>query len=467
MLKENQRLYNNTLIILDVILSLIAFLTGYYFRVFTHAKTIVFTNQYLTLALLIIPIWYILLKIINLQNSQKNKAYSIVIIEYTLIAVLGISILFIFIFWFKLESISRVAILIFGITDLILHSTLKIIIISIQKKNTLKGKNTKNALIYADKSSVDFIEKIIEAKQYGYNIFAIVSNDEIITNKYNSLFKILNLQHDINKFLEENEIDDVIYCKENIKSTEIRDLVYSCEEIGVNFQLQSELFSLIASKSQLNYLNETPVLSINSTSTDYFALSIKKIIDYIISFFALIVSFPIMLIIALAIKIESKGPIFFKQTRVGLRGRKFTMYKFRTMVDNAEKLKKQLEKHNEVDGPVFKIKKDPRITKVGAFLRKTSLDEFPQFLNVISGQMSIVGPRPPIPEEVKQYERWQLRRLSMKPGITCIWQVSGRNNISFEQWMKMDLQYIDNWSLRLDIMLIIKTINTVFKRTGY
>lgn len=467
MLKENARLYNNVLSIFDVTITLIAFITGYYIRVFSKAGVIIFSNQYLTLGLLIIPIWYVLLKIINLQNSQQNKAYSIVIIEYFLVVVIGISVLFVFIFWFKLDAISRIAIFIFGIADLILLSVIKIIIISVQKSKTIKGKNVKNTLIFADATSIDFIEKIQQAKQFGYNINAIISEDEKIKSNFSSEYNIIKNNFDFNKYIENNEIDEVIYCKENINSTEIRNLVYSCEEVGVNFQLQSELFSLIASKSQLNYLNETPVLSISATSTDYFALSIKKTLDFVFALFALLITSPIMLIIAIAIKIESKGPILFKQKRVGLRGRDFTMYKFRTMVVNAEALKKELEAQNEVDGPVFKIKKDPRITKVGAFLRKTSLDEFPQFLNVLFGDMSVVGPRPPIRTEVEQYERWQLRRLSMKPGITCIWQVSGRNNISFDEWMKMDLQYIDNWSLRLDIMLIIKTFNAIFKRTGY
>ncbi|MFZ4414720.1 MAG: sugar transferase, partial [Bacteroidales bacterium] len=167
------------------------------------------------------------------------------------------------------------------------------------------------------------------------------------------------------------------------------------------------------------------------------------------------------------IKMETKGPVFFKQERVGFHGRIFTMYKFRTMILHSAELKKELENRNEADGPVFKIKNDPRITKMGAFLRRTSLDEFPQFLNVLMGEMSVVGPRPPVPEEVALYERPQLRRLSVKPGITCIWQVSGRNQIGFDEWMKLDLQYIDNWSLKLDILLILKTINAIYRRTGY
>jgi len=174
-----------------------------------------------------------------------------------------------------------------------------------------------------------------------------------------------------------------------------------------------------------------------------------------------------MLIIALLIKLTSKGPVIYRQARVGLRGRQFDLYKFRTMVVNAEELREQLLTANEADGPVFKIKNDPRITKIGKFLRKTGLDELPQFINVLIGDMSLVGPRPPIPSEVEQYERWQLRRLSMKPGITCTWQIEpNRNNISFNEWMKMDLNYIDNWSNKLDLVLFFKTIRTILKGSG-
>jgi len=196
------------------------------------------------------------------------------------------------------------------------------------------------------------------------------------------------------------------------------------------------------------------------------ALKTKEFFDALISLLASIGLSPVFLGIAMAIKLDSKGPIFFSQKRVGLRGRRFQVLKFRTMVVNAEELKHQLMDRNEMDGPVFKITDDPRITKVGRFLRKTSLDELPQFFNVLMGDMSVVGPRPPLPVEVRVYERWQLRRLSMKPGITCIWQVSGRNDIPFEEWMKMDLEYIDNWSLKLDFVLFLKTIRTMVKGDG-
>ena len=467
MLKENERLYNNVLALFDIILSLFAFVLAYYIRVFTVAKSLMYPEQYLTLGILIIPVWFILIKVVNLQSEQRVKAYSVILIEYGIIIIIGVSILFISIFLFKLDNISRIAILIFGITDFLFLFTAKIILFKRIKRKAIKGKGLKNVILITDETSIDFIEKIIHGKQWGYKIFSIISDSDIITKKYCGNYKIQGNTADIDKIVEKNAIDEIIYCKNDINTHEVQNLIYSCEEIGVTLQMQSEFFSLIASKSHVNYFSETPVMSFSTTPTDYFALSVKSVLDYIISFFALLIFSPFLITIGIIIKIESKGPVFFKQKRVGLRGRMFAMYKFRTMVKNAEKLKQNLQDKNEADGPVFKIKNDPRITRFGAFLRKTSLDEFPQFFNVLLGDMSIVGPRPPVKEETEQYERHQLRRLSMKPGITCIWQVSGRNEISFEDWMKMDLQYIDNWSLKFDLILILKTINAIFRRTGY
>jgi lipopolysaccharide/colanic/teichoic acid biosynthesis glycosyltransferase len=189
--------------------------------------------------------------------------------------------------------------------------------------------------------------------------------------------------------------------------------------------------------------------------------------DIGVSLLMIIILSPVLLAISILIKVSSPGPIIFKQTRVGLRGRQFGLFKFRTMIVNAEILRKELEAENEADGPVFKIKDDPRVTKIGKFLRKTGLDELPQLFNILKGEMSLIGPRPPLYEETKSYKRWQLRRLSVKPGLSCFWQIKpDRNSIKFEKWMELDLAYIDNWSLRLDFIILLKTILTVFQRTG-
>ncbi|MDP3285157.1 MAG: sugar transferase, partial [Desulfobacterales bacterium] len=195
---------------------------------------------------------------------------------------------------------------------------------------------------------------------------------------------------------------------------------------------------------------------------------IKNLIDYVAAGIGFIILMPIFLVIAAAIKISSKGPVFYKQLRSGLNGRTFTFYKFRTMLADADEKRRELEGLNESDGPVFKIKNDPRIIPfIGHFLRRTSLDELPQLINILRGEMSLVGPRPPIPAEVAQYKPWQRRRLSMKPGLTCIWQTSpNRNDISFDDWMKLDLEYIDNWSLMLDFKLLLKTVKVVLFGNG-
>lgn len=188
----------------------------------------------------------------------------------------------------------------------------------------------------------------------------------------------------------------------------------------------------------------------------------KRGIDIIGAGSGLLLLSPVIAIVACAVKFTSKGPIFFSQKRVGKNGQIFDMYKFRSMVVNAEELKEKLAHQNEMSGPMFKMKDDPRVTKVGKFIRKTSLDELPQLWNVLKGDMSLVGPRPSLPKEVKQFEKWMFRRLTVKPGLTCYWQVSGRNNIDFEDWMKLDISYVEDRNLWIDIKLIFKTVFVLF-----
>lgn len=195
-------------------------------------------------------------------------------------------------------------------------------------------------------------------------------------------------------------------------------------------------------------------------------LFFKRLFDIIISFFALIVLFPLLIIVALVIKLDSRGPVIFIQKRVGKDGEEFLFYKFRSMVHGAERLKEHLHHLSETDGPIFKIKHDPRITRIGRFLRKTSIDELPQFFNVLKGNMSLVGPRPPLPEEVAKYTPHQLKRLSIKPGLTCLWQISGRSNISFYEWIELDIYYINYMSFLLDLKILIRTIPVVITGRG-
>lgn len=208
-------------------------------------------------------------------------------------------------------------------------------------------------------------------------------------------------------------------------------------------------------------IEEQEIIQIERKESTLYKVS-KRALDVIASFLGLVILSPILLIVAILIKLESKGPAIFAQSRIGLNGKEFKMYKFRSMVQNAEELKEKLAKQNEMSGPMFKIKNDPRVTKVGKFIRKTSIDELPQLLNILKGDMTLVGPRPSLPREVEKFESWMLKRLDVKPGLTCYWQVSGRNNIDFYEWMKLDLKYVNDMSFWLDIKLIFKTVAVLF-----
>jgi exopolysaccharide biosynthesis polyprenyl glycosylphosphotransferase len=192
----------------------------------------------------------------------------------------------------------------------------------------------------------------------------------------------------------------------------------------------------------------------------------KRTLDVIVSACLLVLIAPVLLLIALAIAIESPGPILFRQVRSGRDGEPFVFLKFRSMVEDAEERRKEIEAFNEADGPIFKIRNDPRVTRVGRFLRRTSLDELPQLWNVLRGEMSLVGPRPPLPSEVTQYEAWHLQRLLVRPGITGLWQVSGRSNLGFTEMVELDLQYIQRWSLWLDLRILLRTLLVVFLANG-
>ncbi len=263
-------------------------------------------------------------------------------------------------------------------------------------------------------------------------------------------------------------IDEVIFLPESVPLARLRPLFEVCEEMGVRTHLPLNFFKGRIARPVIDALGEIPVLSYWPTRDIGPALLFKYAFDRVAASLALVVLSPLLLGVALAVRLSSPrgAPVLFRQTRCGLNGRLFTLYKFRTMRPGAEAERDSLVALNEQSGPVFKIRRDPRVTTLGRFLRKYSIDELPQLWNVLRGEMSLVGPRPPLPGEVAQYDRWQRRRLSMKPGITCLWQVGGRNTLPFDTWMKLDLHYIDNWSLTLDFRILARTVYVVLTGHG-
>ncbi|MEM7166476.1 MAG: sugar transferase [Planctomycetota bacterium] len=276
----------------------------------------------------------------------------------------------------------------------------------------------------------------------------------------------LGCVREIAKVLCRTAVDEVLVtlpiksCYDTIQGT-----VKTCEEAGVQVSIDADLFQSEITQPSTSR-DSNPKIIYSCVPYSKWQLRLKRMMDIAGAVVGLTIFAIPMLLIAALIKLTSRGPVFFRQTRVGRNHRQFQILKFRTMIVDAETKVEALKHLNEVDGPVFKIKRDPRITWIGRILRKLSLDELPQFINVLVGEMSLVGPRPPIPSEVVEYEWWQRRRLSMKPGITCFWQVSGRNNIGFEEWMQLDLQYIDRWSIGLDLLLLLKTVPAVLRARG-
>lgn len=262
------------------------------------------------------------------------------------------------------------------------------------------------------------------------------------------------------------QIDSVVLAVEPDDMPMTASLLATAESMGVPVCLLPGLYRTAIARPVHANLNGTPTVAYRRVPEEPVAVALKNIIDRIGAVVGLVLALPIMIAAAVAIKFESPGPVFFRQIRSGANGRLFPLLKFRTMTADADRHKDSLKDLNEMSGPVFKIRNDPRVTRTGRFLRKYSIDEIPQFINVLRGEMSLVGPRPPLPSEVANYEPWQRRKLSVKPGLTCIWQVSGRNQIDFEDWMKLDLEYIDNWSLWLDARIIARTIPTVIRANG-
>ena len=463
MLREKAKVVNSFLAIVDVLIAIISYNLSVFIEL-GHLDPL--TNKdSIIIHFLLIFLWYILAKALRLNQLYRSRPYSVVLFGCLNLAVVGTSALILFVWILDLYSIDFSRLLLFGIIDLFLTFGFKLVNYSYMKRARSKGFNTLHVIVIGDRTARSFLRRIVKMKEWGYRISAIIGNTEL-EQEFGPIAPFLPEDTDLEQLLRNKTIDEIIYCKETPSINEVESLLQLTSEIGVVFRMYSSFFNMLTNKTHLHYFGTTPLLTISNTPLNYLELKVKAAFDILFSAFVVIVFSPLYVLLALAIKLDSKGPVFFKQKRVGLRGRKFILFKFRTMVTNAEELKAKLIQQNEMDGPVFKMTNDPRITRVGRFLRKTSLDELPQFFNVLIGDMSIIGPRPPLPSEVKQYKRWQLRRLSMKPGITCIWQVSGRNDIPFEEWMKMDLEYIDNWSLKLDFIIFLKTIRTMIRGDG-
>lgn len=454
---------------IDILAIALAFQFAYYLNYKDPGGIFLNQKKFLVLFVVILPLWLIILYLIKNTEIPRTKRYRVMFIEYLQAAIIMLALIIITFMVLRINGISAIFQIELTVFGFLLLFAVRILEYKVFKIFRAKGYNQINVVLIADDSSLPFIESLVVRKEWGYRIIAVFSKSASLIDKYEKSIIFLPEENIsvLNDLIEGNIVDEVLYLKRKVVASEVRKMVSSCEELGIIFRLQYNHDKINLTNAIKTNIANTAFLNFINTPNSPYALALKKILDINISLFMMITLSPALLVISLLIKYTSRGPVLYKQARVGLRGRKFNLYKFRTMVYNAESLRKGLDAENEVDGPVFKIKNDPRITSIGKFLRKTGLDELPQLFNIMKGEMSLIGPRPPLESETIHYKRWQLRRLSVKPGLSCFWQIKeDRNNIKFEKWMELDLAYIDNWSLRLDLMIFLKTIKTVFQRSG-
>ncbi len=359
----------------------------------------------------------------------------------------------------------RVAVFIALSTTLLLG--LRLGVIALLQYYRRKGFNYQTVLIIGTgELARDFADRILNNLHFGLKILGFLDWERRPDLwRYRDIPCIGHLSG-LPDILRAKQVDYVVFAVEKNHLDLIESSVAACEEMGVRVSVLADFFHLKIAKRRVESFFGAPMICYDPAPIMSAPIVVKAILDRALAALGILMAAPVMISAAIAVRFSSSGPVIFRQPRCGLNGRMFTLFKFRTMVRDAEALKAGLMRFNEVDGAAFKMKNDPRITPVGRFLRKTSIDELPQLFNILKGDMSFVGPRPPLAEELARYDRWQRRKLSMKPGLTCLWQISGRSDVSFAEWMKLDLEYIDNWSLKKDAEILVRTVPAVLKGTG-
>ncbi len=334
----------------------------------------------------------------------------------------------------------------------------------------VNGRDLRYMLILGSNArAIEFARRISASRERGYRLLGFVDDDwHGLETLRSAGYDVVSDCAGLDLYLRRNVVDEVaIYLPLASYYKHSSHVATLCQQHGITMRINSDLFDLKTTRWRPEEFEGDQYIATYTYSSELWPRTVKRLLDIVVAVSALVCFAPVLVVAAIAIKLNSPGPVWFLQERIGLHKRRFKIFKFRTMVLNAERLLPALERQNEAGGPVFKIRNDPRITPVGRLLRRSSIDELPQLLNVLIGDMSLVGPRPlPVRDYEGFNEDWQRRRFSIKPGITCLWQVGGRSDLSFEQWMRLDLKYLDEWSLWLDLKILTMTVPAVFRGVG-
>ena len=477
MLKQQARLVARVVYLVDLALTSGAFFAAFFIRDVVlpwvapeQFPTGLFPlSEYLKVYPFVLVIWSVLLFSYHSYHSHRTIPLTKETLTILRVVTVGNLLLATLAYLIPLRQLSRVWFVLFAVLSTILLVAEKILLRVLARYVRSKGLNYRTVLIVGTgRRALDVAKMIVNHKYWGYKILGFVSDGHRLSNGW-ARYRIFGAVPDLKRILEQGHaepIDEIVFAVTRKKLDEMKQIFLMCEELGIRTRVAMNFFQNRVARMEVEEIEGIPFLTFTTTPSDETELAFKRALDVAVSMLILVLTAPVLLIAALAIRLTSPGSVLFKQERIGLNGRIFTLYKFRTMIEDAHERRGEVTHLNEMTGPVFKAKDDPRVTAVGRWMRRFSLDEIPQLWNVLKGDMSLVGPRPPIPEEVASYHRWHRRRLSMKPGLTCLWQVSGRNQVDFDRWMQMDLQYIDNWSPSLDLKILLRTIPAVLSGRG-
>ena len=474
MLKERAQFFGNMALVLDLATTMVAYGCAFHLRKY-HAGIFPFGAKGFPYAfedtswiiLIILPTWFFTLRMFRVHHSHRTTSVLPYIRVFVKAVAMGIIFLVTVSYLLDPTFVSRLFIAIFAVLNVAFLIMERLALVALLRHFRRQGYNYRNILIVGTtEKAASFVRAIERHAEWGYRILGFLTEQADLVGETFCGRPVLGPVERLQEHIIEEVADEVVLAPEKASMETIEKCVRCCELFGIKSVLLAELFETKIATVKLDELDGIPLLSFETIpmrGVDQFS---KRAFDLTVSVFGILFFAPVMVAVVFYLLLREGRPVTFSQVRCGLNGRQFKLYKFRTMVTDAEAIKPRLKEMNEQSGPVFKIRNDPRITPVGRFLRRWSLDELPQLVNVVKGDMSIIGPRPALPEEVKAYEPWQMRRLSVKPGMTGIWQTSGRSEVSFDRWIKMDLEYIDNWSVRLDIRIFLKTIPAVLGRRG-
>lgn len=467
MLKQQAKLLNRIAIAVDMLAIMVALAMASY--VMSRHGVLGNIKQYRWIFLIAVPVWYFLFAYYDLYGSLRTRSFTFVFSSVLKVHVYGAMVTAAFIYLFAPQDFSRMFFCCFIFFSLVLICLEKTVLKHLLAFIRRRGYNFRNILIVGTNADAQLLAQLVkEYPNWGLRIVGFLYYGKKPETGEFSGYKILGQFNDFRAVIRLYAIDEVVFCLPREHMAEVEAYLPETEEMGITFRMVLDSCISRSRRKQLDYFNDQlPILTVYAKPFNAGQQFLKRFLDVAGSLVGLGITALIFPFIAVAIRMETAGPLLFGQLRVGENGRLFRCWKFRSMYVDAEERKRELLHLNEMHGAIFKIRDDPRITKVGKFLRKASLDELPQFWNVLRGEMSLVGTRPPTPDEVTNYKDWHHKRICIKPGITGMWQVSGRNEIKdFDEVVRLDIEYIDKWSLWLDLKILFKTIWVVFIRNG-